>query len=184
MKVTLIFLCSYLMLLAAVVSQTDNRNANDNRPAAGLPCMFDVDRGEVPDCIHVGVDGSRSVTSRYLKELPFTANGLAAVWIAGGWTYVNREGRVVINGVPNSDNGPDEFHEGLVRFVKGHKYGFADRKGRVVIPPQYDGAMPFQGGQARVCLGCVDKCVDRDCEHKAFQGGKWFSINKKGLIPK
>jgi len=83
MKVTLIFLCSYLMLPAGV-SQTDNRNANDNRPAAGLPCMFDVDRGEVPDCIHVGVDGSRSVTSRYLKELLFTANGLAAVWIAGG----------------------------------------------------------------------------------------------------
>jgi WG containing repeat len=98
--------------------------------------------------------------------------------------YVNRRGKVVITGVPVFDNGPDEFHDGLVRFVKGRKYGFADRTGKTVIPPRYDGAMPFAGGRAKVCLACVDKCADRECEHHVFSGGNWFSLDKTGMIRK
>jgi hypothetical protein len=104
--------------------------------------------------------------------------------MAGGWTYVNRQGKIVIDGVPDYDNGPDEFHDGLVRFVKQGKYGFADRHGKVVIPPRYDGAWPFQGGHAKVCSGCVDKCLDRDCEHRMFSGGRWLSIDTHGIILK
>src|SRR5947209_5385978 len=45
--------------------------------------------------------------------------------------YVDGRGKVVIIGVPTFDNGPDEFQDGLVRFVKNHKYGFADRNGKI-----------------------------------------------------
>jgi hypothetical protein len=65
--------------------------------------------------------------------------------------------KLSLTGVPTFDNGPDEFHDGLVRFVKNHKYGFADRNGKIVIAPRGDGAMPFEKGRAKVCLGCMDK---------------------------
>ena len=146
--------------------------------------MFDPERGEVPDCVHVQADGSLAVASPYLKDLPYTSDGLAGVWIAGEWNYVNRRGIAIITGVPSVDNGPDEFHDGLVRIIKNKKYGFANRKGRIVIAPAYDGAMPFENGRAKVCSGCVNKCLGPDCEHHMFSGGRWFTISTQGVILK
>jgi hypothetical protein len=40
--------------------------------------------------------------------------------------YVNRHGEAVITGALTFDNDPDELRNGLVRFVKNEKYGFAD----------------------------------------------------------
>ena len=36
-----------------------------------------------------------------------------------------------------------------MRFVRDKKYGFANRKGEIVVPPIYDGAMNFENGIAR-----------------------------------
>ena len=63
------------------------------------------------------------------------------------------------------DNGPDSFHDGLVRVVRNKKYGFANRKGQLAIPPTYDGAMNFEKGKAKVCKGCESKCAEGDCGH-------------------
>lgn len=86
--------------------------------------------------------------------------------------------------MPTFDNGPDQFRDGLVRFIEEHKYGFADQSGQVVIPPEYDGALPFDKGLAEVCLGCLEKCADDACEHHVFSGGEWRSIDKNGLTLK
>ena len=96
--------------------------------------------------------------------------------------YVSRRGRVVISGVPTMDNSADSFHDGLVRVVRNKKYGFANQKGQLVIPPAYDGAMNFENGKAKVCSGCESKCVDHDCEYHVFAGGEWFQINTKGTV--
>ena len=80
------------------------------------------------------------------------------------------------------DNGADSFHDGLVRIVRNGKYGFANRRGQVVIPPIYDGALNFEKGRAEACKGCQSKCDDRDCEHHSFAGGEWFRINTKGTV--
>ncbi len=80
------------------------------------------------------------------------------------------------------DNGADWFHDGLVRFVKGGKYGFANSKGQVVIPPVYDGAMNFEQGRAEVCSGCKRKCADPFCEYHSFTGGQWLQIDTKGHV--
>jgi len=66
--------------------------------------------------------------------------------------YVSRTGRVVIIGVPSMDNGADTFHNGLVRVIRNKKYGFANRKGQIVIAAHYDGAMNFEQGKSKVCL--------------------------------
>ncbi len=80
------------------------------------------------------------------------------------------------------DNGADWFHDGLVRFVKGGKYGFANSKGQVVVPPVYDGAMNFEQGRAEVCKGCKSRCADPLCEYHLFAGGQWFRIDTKGNV--
>jgi hypothetical protein len=84
--------------------------------------------------------------------------------------YVSRTGRVVISGVPSIDNWADSFHDGLVRVVRNKKYGFANRKGQIVISTNYDGALNFEKGKAKVCSRCESKCVDHDCEYHVFAG--------------
>ncbi len=96
--------------------------------------------------------------------------------------YVNRTGRAVIIGVPSMDNGPDSFHDALIRVVRNKKYGFANRKGQMVISANYDGAMNFEKGEAKVCSGCESKYVDHDCEYHVFAGGEWFQINTRGIV--
>jgi WG repeat protein len=146
-------------------------------------CLFDFERGDVPDCIRQAADGKFLVSRSVLKLLQFDSYGLAPVLSAKeGWMYVNRTGRVVIIGVPRMDNWADSFHDGLVRVVRNKRYGFANRKGQIVVPTNYDGAMNFEKGTAKVCSGCESKCVDHDCEYHVFAGGEWFQINTKGII--
>jgi len=50
------------------------------------------------------------------------------------WMYARRSGEIVITNVAPFDNGPDEFHDGMVRVSKHGKFGFADRSGKLRIP--------------------------------------------------
>ena len=146
-------------------------------------CQYDVNRDFVPDCVMAGKGGGLFVSPKILPELHFDASGLAAIFSGKHtWMYVNRRGKVLIADVPTFDNGPDPFHDGLVRVVTKGKYGFANRKGRIVIPAAYDGAMQFENGRAAVCKGCVDKCAGPDCEHRMFVGGKWSTIDVHGSV--
>lgn len=156
-------------------STTVPRQRNDSEP-----CLFDYERGQVPDCIRKSKSGALFVAAQYLKELDFDRYGLAVVLShQEGWMYVDRNGRVLITGVALMDNWADEFHDGLVRVVKNGKWGFANRRGRVVIAPIYDGAMNFENGRATVCRGC--KSVG-DGEHDYFSGGNWYEIDTKGMV--
>jgi hypothetical protein len=83
--------------------------------------------------------------------------------------YLDRKGKVVVEGVASEGNGPASFHDGLVCVVRNKKYTFANRKGQPVIPPIYDGAWNFEKGTARVCKGCESKCFAASgCEHRFF----------------
>lgn len=134
--------------------------------------------------MHEAANGKLFLSEKFLKLLQFDSYGLASVLSArDGWVYVNRKGRVVIKGVAEMDNGADWFHNGLVRIFRNGKYGFANRRGQVVISPVYDGASNFEKGLARVCKGCEIKCTDRpDCEYRVFAGGHWFQIDTKGTV--
>jgi len=78
------------------------------------------------------------------------------------------------------DNGADYFSEGVRRFVKNGKVGFADRNGTVVIEANHDFASPFNYGYAAFCDGCDWEKTDD--EHKAIVGGDWGVMNFKGEI--
>ncbi len=75
------------------------------------------------------------------------------------------------------DNGADGFSEGLTRFVKNKKVGFANRRGDIVIEPKYDYAEAFNYGIAGFCNGCV---WENRGEHSFITGGTLGYINNKG----
>ena|SRR4030042_2822637 len=154
--------------------------------AEGGKCVLPAqDFKEVSNCVKLSKKGQLFITPQHIKKLSFGKNGLAVVYSKEeGWMYVNRKGRVIIRGVAVMDNGADVFHDGLVRFSKNSKWGFADVKGKIVIAPIYDGAMNFENRLARVCHGCRFECAGSDCEHHIFAGGEWFYINTKGKILK
>jgi len=82
------------------------------------------------------------------------------------------------------DNGPDYFEEGLTRCVDNDKVGFADRRGVIVIEPQWDWAGPFSYGYAWACKGCYLD-YSRDAEHPDIlfrPGAGRIMINRKGEV--
>jgi hypothetical protein len=174
-----------LLLTSLSLAQVpEHEAAPPSEPGAALPvaaagsCEFISAPGELSDCLHASAAGKLSVARRYWSSMTFDSHGLAAVWSREhGWMYVNRKGAVLITGVQSMDNFADSFHDGLVRIVRDNKYGFADRKGRLVIEPVYDGAMNFEKGRAKVCKRCKIETKD---EYSYFSGGEWWSINTKG----
>ncbi|MDD5658367.1 MAG: hypothetical protein PHF00_14040 [Elusimicrobia bacterium] len=146
------------------------------------PCSYFGDEGLVEHaaCLLPGKKGAWSVAKKHLKRLDFS-EGLAAVYNKElGWMYVDRKGRVLIKGVAVVDNGPDGFHDGLVRFTDSGKCGYANRAGKRVIRPDYDGCLDFQARVAKVCRGCRSECVDQRCEAHELKGGEWLCIGPSG----
>jgi hypothetical protein len=146
------------------------------------PCWY-MDANGLSKHLHclepVGHESFR-VTKSNLKHLSFE-DGLATVKSEkDGWLYVNRQGNVVISGVPVFDNGPDWFHDGLVRFERHGKCGFANRQGVAVVPPEYGGCLNFQDGIARACMGCHSEVIDKKDGHSTFVGGEWFCLDASG----
>ncbi len=76
------------------------------------------------------------------------------------------------------DNGADYFSEGVRRFVKNGKVGFADRNGKVIIEAVHDFASPFHYGYAAYCNGCDSEKTED--EHRAIIGGIWGVMDSKG----
>ncbi len=92
-----------------------------------------------------------------------------------GYVY-NRKGKFLF--APYMfDNGPDCICEGLTRFVKNKKMGFADRSGKIIIQAKYDYVSEFDYGIASFCKGCE---FVYEHEHLHFKGGDWGYVNKKG----
>lgn len=77
----------------------------------------------------------------------------------------------------NYDNGPDEISDGLFRIVIDGKIGYADERGKIVIPPQFECTTPFEDGKARVAYECT---LEADGEHQVMNSNHWFEIDKTG----
>jgi|SRR5690348_608961 len=174
--------CAAVLLVALSIAGS-RQSPTPKSAARDSSCLYDPEQGVIADCIHRAANGQLLITQHVLKQLQFDSQGLAAVSSeANGWMYVSRTGKVIITGVPTMDNWADTFHDGLIRVVRDGKYGFSNRKGQLVIPTVYDGAMNFENGKAKVCNGCSNKCAVPDCEYYVFSGGEWFEINTKGAI--
>lgn len=131
-------------------------------------------------CAIVQNDGTIRILPRHLRALDFGSDGLATLVVAKGrWVYVKQDGATLE--VLPLDNGADYFAEGLVRGRRKGKVAFFDHSFRMVLPPQYDFAWPFEGGLASVCSGCREEPADRsESEYHVLSGGLWGYIDHHG----
>ncbi|NQT16006.1 MAG: WG repeat-containing protein, partial [Planctomycetes bacterium] len=68
--------------------------------------------------------------------------------VIGGYGFIDKTGRLV---VPGGFEAANRFSDGLAAVKKDGKWGYINRKGRIVISPRYnEWADPFCDGMARV----------------------------------
>ncbi len=122
--------------------------------------------------------GAVIVPPRFDLAWTFLETGIAAVVDEKGWAYIDRDGSVLLRPFV-FDNGPDDFAEGLARFVEDGKIGFFDRSGRIVIDARFEWVEPFSQGHAVFCEGCVKM---EEGEHYRMSDGRWGAIDRAGTV--
>ncbi len=127
---------------------------------------------------YVTASGEVVIPPHYVLATEFTTKGIAAIVDEDGWAWIDDQGTVLLRPFI-FDNGPDDFSEGLSRFVEKGKIGFFDTSGKVVIPARFTFANPFQDGCAAFCEGCIKVMYG---EHYAYEGGAWGCIDRTGTV--
>jgi hypothetical protein len=155
-------------------------------------CVVDIELWTLPKCALETRDGKLYLSKQFL--LPFFAPGskalgaptpksnqLASAFLPdGGWAYFDRTGLVVVQNVATMDNGPSEFHHGLVRISKGDKWGLSNPQGRLMVPLKYDGISDYEEGKGWLaCSGCHTETTG---EYHLFKGGKWVWLDRHGKV--
>ena len=87
-------------------------------------------------------------------------NGVVMLCDEGRWTLRSRQGEAVTE---NTFDFIFDFSEGLASVRAGHKYGYIDRTGTIVIPVRYDEAYSFSAeGLATVVRNGITFCIDTE----------------------
>ncbi|XWN38550.1 MAG: WG repeat-containing protein [Balneola sp.] len=96
----------------------------------------------------------------------------------GRWITIDRNQNTLYD-IVSFDNGPDYFHEGLLRVKRNGKMGFADKYGQIAIPCKYDFAWWFKDGKAKVTFDARE-INDKYDDHTRIESDEWFYIDKNG----
>ena len=89
--------------------------------------------------------------------------GLAAVTIGNDeWFFIDKTGKEITKQRFHGLWGvTTDFSEGLAGVKIGDKWGYINKTGEIVIPPQFEGAKKFSEGLAAVQVGCLWGYVDK-----------------------
>jgi WG containing repeat len=133
--------------------------------------------------------GHTAIPGRYDAAGPFS-EGLAPVRLPakvkwhgssmettlGEWTFINRRGvRIGANFVD-----VDRFALGLAPVTHGKGWGYANKKGRVVIPEKYAAARPFSENLAATRIDGYAE--DNDGLYPRDYSGHWGYIDRTGKV--
>ncbi|GBF49984.1 hypothetical protein LPTSP4_15050 [Leptospira ryugenii] len=124
---------------------------------------------------------SKDITSFHKEivgKVEYNKYGIAIILREEGWFAIDKKKKILYQ-VYTFDNGPDYISDGLYRIVDGSKFGFANEKGKVIVPPKYDFVWPFEDKRAQVCIGCRFRKVGEHTEI-ITEGATVFSINQSG----
>lgn len=151
------------------------------------PCTYqhknELEPNMVPKCIDFKAwtkrpnDSDALITKEVAMTASYNKDNLSHLYSEYGLFYFQKFG--MARRTINYDNGPDYFQEGLARTSWEGKIGFFNKQLKIVIPPSFDFAFPFQSGFSLVCNGCRKEV---DGEHKKVVDGKWGFISKSGEI--
>ncbi len=151
--------------LAWVISSEENDKCGYINPSGKLviPTRFD-EPGEFSEglaCVRIGsrwgfIDkqGRTVIKPTFTRALNFK-EGLALVQQHGKvWSYITHIGSIKIQPYPSEANDAPiaPFSERFARILIGNKWGYIDRKGRIIIKAQFDSASDFSGGLAQVTM--------------------------------
>ncbi|MFC0308819.1 WG repeat-containing protein [Gallibacterium trehalosifermentans] len=80
------------------------------------------------------------------------------------------------------DNGEDYVVEGMVRIVDQQgRIGYADQEKKVIIPPRFVCAFPFENGRAKVAdKGQIQEVLGSKGEYHYCQSDAWYYIDRQG----
>ena len=107
-----------------------------------------------------------------------------------GWTAINIKGEKLFK-VLNTEYGtpsPDDLIENKIRIVdENGKIGFANKKGKIIIPPKFEQASSFHNGKAIIGRKCknipwLEHPNETDCQHYYTRCEENGYINNKGEI--
>ncbi len=131
-------------------------------------------------CAYVAASGDTVIPfGRYPVCATERFGQLALVMKPGvGWVGINRQEQVLFKAFI-FDSGPDYPAEGVMRIVgPTGLLGYADTAtGRVVLPPRYEAAFPFDSGRAQVGRRCR---LETDGEHSWWSCADWSYIDHQG----
>ncbi len=99
--------------------------------------------------IYINKSGRIAFNKKFDRAYDFS-EGLALVEINDRFYYIDTKGRIALNGTSfKYMNGP--FKEGFAYAInEDKKYGFINKKGEWVIPPQFEEARSFSDGVAAI----------------------------------
>jgi len=149
------------------------------------PCVVeDIDTTTLPACVIQARNDALFIPKKYWMHPTFNRYGLSPFTIQSfGHVYINHTGRIVIRDVATIDNGPDDFHHGLVRINHDQMWGYADPSGRIVVPVKYSCALnykdKYQDYGPLVCSGCR---LEKQGEYTSCLGGQWFQVDIHGHL--
>ncbi|HEY0466599.1 MAG TPA: WG repeat-containing protein [Polyangiaceae bacterium] len=101
--------------------------------------------------------GSWVVPAQFDMAHPFR-EGLAQVWASRVEQYVDHTGKVAF--ILPAGCFSDEFHGGLTRILRNDLFGYADRRGQIVIAPRFKDASNFSEGLAAAKEGASWGFID------------------------
>ena len=166
-----------LLFLGCLSFSACRPEASVERPASPLRL---VQRPSDDAYAYVSAAGDTVIPfGRYAMAATERFDKVALVLQPGGnWVGIDRQERVLFRPFI-FDNGPDYPAEGVLRIVNAAGLiGYADTAtGRVVLPPQYEAAFPFEHGRARVGSRCR---LVQEGEHWYWDCATWQSIDHQG----
>lgn len=115
--------------------------------------------------------GKLVVRPQYAQAWPLSDGLACVVDFRGCYRYLNPSGREVLHTDFYWSTRESRFSEGRARMRVKRKWGYINKRGRLVIEPKYEDAADFSEGLAAVKLG--DKSGDE---------GKWGYIDRSGKV--
>ncbi|MCF6404354.1 WG repeat-containing protein [Chitinophaga filiformis] len=128
----------------------------------------------------MGVTDSSAIKGEIIFMMDFNRSDSSAAESYGD--AFNRQGKFLYHPL-FFDNGPDYFQEGLSRCVANGEVGFVNRRGEILIRPQWGWATPFNYGYAQAGAGSYYWDRAADSEHpplKSRGATDEFYINSQG----
>lgn len=138
-----------------------------------LPCVYNA-----PVCFSEGLAAILSDDEKTVSFIDKTGKVVLGPYA----TPPRQEDPFDFAGLPWPLNHGLLFREGLVRFYEDGKFGVIDKRGRVIVLPDYDFITSFEAGTAQFIFGGANGVMDKDGRVLLEPAGAWLMHADDGTV--